>query len=106
MLRNGVEPIIVTIYDLQKNSNGDYLFGILKIVYVQALNLVSALSLKWSRVNLENDFIIINADDAESEKYRHIPLNREAKAVLTNWQKDVVTPKSATAFTKLVCVPR
>lgn len=80
--------------DLSRCEFPDHIAPIVILAMNTGLRKGELLSLTWSRVNLENDFITINADNAKSGKSRHIPLNKEAKAVLTNWQKDVVTLKS------------
>ena len=49
-------------------------------------------SLRWQNVNLERDFLTIEAANAKSGKARHIPLNQKAKSALTNWRGDCESP--------------
>lgn len=77
--------------DLNLCEYVDHITPIVLLAMNTGLRKGELLSLTWSRVNLVNDFITVSADTAKSGKSRHIPLNKEAKSVLVNWQKDVVT---------------
>jgi integrase len=44
-------------------------------------------NLTWANVNLRKNQLTVAGEGAKSGKTRHIPLNKEALAVLTRWQQ-------------------
>ena len=46
------------------------------------------LSLTWTHINFEREFVTVKATNAKSGKTRHIPLNLKAKSALLNWKPD------------------
>ncbi|MGY8836010.1 site-specific integrase [Pseudoalteromonas distincta] len=45
------------------------------------------LSLQWNDINLENKVLTVDFQNAKSGNTRHIPLNKQAFNVLSDWQK-------------------
>jgi integrase len=53
-------------------------------------------ALTWKNVDLKKGLLTVRAETAKANKTRHIPLNAEARAVLTEWKKQV--PDSGYVF--------
>jgi integrase len=66
----------------------DYLTPMVLLTMNTGLRRGEVLSLKWDQVHLgSNPRVTVTASYAKSSKTRHIPLNREALAVMKKWKK-------------------
>jgi integrase len=66
----------------------DYLTPLVLLTMNTGLRRGEVLSLKWDQVHLgSNPRVTVTASYAKSSKTRHIPLNREALAVMKKWKK-------------------
>ena len=78
-------PLLI---ELKDNHYCDHLEPIVLLAMNTGMRKNEILTLHWSNVDFEQDFLTVIADNAKSGKGRHIPLNKEAKTALMNWQYD------------------
>lgn len=83
----------------RKERNRDLLPNLSEVAYIDHLKPLVLLSLNtgmrrgevfeltWRDVDLKNKVLTVGGDTAKSGQTRHIPLNREAMEVLTEWKK-------------------
>lgn len=74
--------------NLSVRTFADYLEPLVILAMNTGMRRGELFSLRWQNVNLERDFLTIEAANAKSGKARHIPLNQKAKSALTNWRSD------------------
>lgn len=74
--------------NLSARTFADYLEPLVILAMNTGMRRGELFSLRWQNVNLERDFLTIEAANAKSGKARHIPLNQKAKSALTNWKSD------------------
>ena len=78
--------------NLSARTFADYLEPLVILAMNTGMRRGELFLLRWQNVNLERDFLTIEAANAKSGKARHIPLNQKAKSALTNWRNDCGSP--------------
>ena len=74
--------------DLAKVTFADHLWPMVLLSLNTGLRRGEVLLLKWRDVNLSERRLAVRGDSAKSGRTRHIPLNPEAFATLTEWRSD------------------
>lgn len=76
-----------TVKALPADGYADYLTPMTLVALNTGCRRGELTGLTWASVNLEAKMMTVTAATSKSSKTRHIPLNAEAVAVLTRWQK-------------------
>lgn len=66
---------------------GDHISPLVLLAMNTGLRRGELLSLRWSDVDLERNFVTVQPESAKSGKQRHVPLNAEAALVLRRWKE-------------------
>lgn len=72
--------------EIPAGGYGDHLTPVVLLAMNTGLRRGELLSLTWADVDLEARMLTIRAENAKSGRQRHVPLNTEAHAVLTQWR--------------------
>jgi len=70
---------------LPVGSYGDHVTPVVLLAMNTGLRRGELLSLTWADINLEARMLTVRAESAKNGRERHVPLNNEAHAVLTQW---------------------
>jgi integrase len=70
---------------LPAGSYGDHLTPVVLLAMNTGLRRGELLSLTWADIDLDARMLTVRAENAKSGRERHVPLNTEAQAVLTQW---------------------
>jgi len=65
----------------------DHLTPVVLLAINTGLRRAELLSLTWNDIDFNAKIITVRAEQAKSGRQRHVPLNSEAKTVLTNWRE-------------------
>lgn len=76
-----------TLLDLSNFRFVDHLEPIVLLAMNTGMRRGELFGLKWSEVQLSQQFLTVHASNAKSGKGRHIPLNKEAFSVLSDWKE-------------------
>lgn len=76
---------------ISRGGYGDHLTPIVLLAINTGLRRNELLSLDWADVDLVGRMLTVRAATAKSGKERHVPLNAEALAVLTQWNNQTHT---------------
>jgi len=71
--------------EIPAGSYGDHLTPVVLLAMNTGLRRGELLSLTWADIDLDTRMLTIRAENAKSGRERHVPLNTEAHAVLTQW---------------------
>ena len=80
-----------SLVDLSSFRFADHLEPIALLAMNTGMRRGEIFGLKWSNVQLSQQFLTVHASSAKSGKGRHIPLNGEALSVLTEWKEQGLT---------------
>jgi integrase len=75
--------------DISGHAYGDYLTPMVLLSLMTGIRQNELLNLRWDSVDLKGKVLTVVGDVAKSNQTRHVPLNREAMAVLENWKKQI-----------------
>ncbi len=75
-----------TLYpEIATGAYADHLAPVVLLAMNTGLRRGELLALEWSDINLDARMLTVRRENAKSGKQRHVPLNAEALAVLTQW---------------------
>lgn len=83
----GYEPLP----DLYESTYADRLIPMVLLSLKTGIRQGEAFDLRWSDISFEKNLITIRAENAKSNKTRHIPLSPSAREALQSWQAQTET---------------